>query len=512
MSLSKLSAKKAALAFLCSMAMVIALVPTAAFAEGLTPSGLAGSCVAAGSTATVGGSAKVDIVLEGNAGTAIPECAQIDVNATNAAIEDVTAGAHSANFDYAISDDKSSITVTYYGKETGPTTLDSTGQFVVASITIRPKAVGTARVAVNASTSVVGKTGNLKEMSITAGADATITVNQERIKRLAGNIAEETATVISSEGFSSSSVVVIARADDFADALGATGLAGTLECPILLTDRNSLTPATADEITRLGATTAYVIGGTGAIDGQVDDDLNAIGVNTDGDSRRIFGNDAWDTSLECAKEIEKLGGNPNSEVIIAMSSNFQDALSISTYAYYYKVPLLLENQDFGATGQLTSDEIAFVKTTTGPIYVPGGPGAVSTATVEDIFTERDIIRRYGNNGYDTSNVIATEMLRDGMLSPDYVGIACGAMDPKGVDALAGAALIGSKGGIMLLDNPKSDLDDGVNYTTIKDAVDSKGYPSFLQAISDSVGMAYILGGNYVAPQSFYDMVKNVLGA
>ena len=86
------------------------------------------------------------------------------------------------------------------------------------------------------------------------------------------------------------------------------------------------------------------------------------------------------------------------------------------------------------------------------------------------------------------------------------------MDPKGVDALAGAALIGSKGGIMLLDNPKSDLDDGVNYTTIKDAVDSKGYPSFLQAISDSVGMAYILGGNYVAPQSFYDMVKNVLGA
>ena len=119
MSLSKLSAKKAALAFLCSMAMVIALVPTAAFAEGLTPSGLAGSCVAAGSTATVGGSAKVDIVLEGNAGTAIPECAQIDVNATNAAIEDVTAGAHSANFDYAISDDESTITVSYYGKETG---------------------------------------------------------------------------------------------------------------------------------------------------------------------------------------------------------------------------------------------------------------------------------------------------------------------------------------------------------------------------------------------------------
>ncbi|MDD6786140.1 MAG: cell wall-binding repeat-containing protein, partial [Eggerthellales bacterium] len=201
-----------------------------------------------------------------------------------------------------------------------------------------------------------------------------------------------------------------------------------------------------------------------------------------------------------------------SEVIIAMSSNFQDALSISTYAYYYKVPLLLENQDFGATGQLTSDEIAFVKTTSGTIYVPGGPGAVSEATVEDIFGKERVSRLWGNNGYDTSNVIATKMLRDGMLSPDYVGIACGAMDPKGVDALAGAALIGSKGGIMLLDNPKSDLDDGVNYTTIKDAVDSKGYPSFLQAISDSVGMAYILGGNYVAPQSFYDMVKNVLGA
>ena len=47
----------------------------------------------------------------------------------------------------------------------------------------------------------------------------------------------------------------------FADALSATGLAGALDCPILLTGRDSLPDATAGALSRLGVTRVVVVGG-----------------------------------------------------------------------------------------------------------------------------------------------------------------------------------------------------------------------------------------------------------
>ena len=54
------------------------------------------------------------------------------------------------------------------------------------------------------------------------------------VERIAGNYANQTAAAISSKAFDSSEWVVVARDDDFADAMSATGLAGALECPIVL--------------------------------------------------------------------------------------------------------------------------------------------------------------------------------------------------------------------------------------------------------------------------------------
>lgn len=97
------------------------------------------------------------------------------------------------------------------------------------------------------------------------------------VERLAGEYSDETAAAISSETFSSSEWVVLARNDDFADAMSATGLAGALECPIILTNRDGLTPAATAEIQRLGATHAYVIGGPGAMPGNFEAQLSHIG-------------------------------------------------------------------------------------------------------------------------------------------------------------------------------------------------------------------------------------------
>lgn len=72
--------------------------------------------------------------------------------------------------------------------------------------------------------------------------------------RLAGESAADTSARIATEAFPEGAEwVIIARDDDFADAMSATGLAGVLNAPIVLTDRNSLSDAVARAVQTLGA-------------------------------------------------------------------------------------------------------------------------------------------------------------------------------------------------------------------------------------------------------------------
>ena len=334
-----------------------------------------------------------------------------------------------------------------------------------------------------------------------AGASQGSNGTAATLTRLAGEDADQTAAAISQEGFESSECAILARMDDFADALGASGLAGALDCPILLTGSSELSEAAAEELERLGVKQVYIIGGYGALFEQIDTDLNNLGV----ESTRIYGDYAWDTSLACAVGIEKLNGNEQSEVIVAMSSNFQDALSISSYAYKYHVPLILETSD----AQLTEEAVAFINDTEGTIYVPGGPGAVPTSSVEEVFDGRTIQRLYGTDGYDTSNQIATFMTKEGLLSANAVAIASGGQKAHGVDALAGAALVGKQGGVMLLANGNPVM-ESENYTTLDQEEDSQGDAAYLTTNRYEVTDAYVLGGTVVAPKSFFAKVEKIL--
>lgn len=325
------------------------------------------------------------------------------------------------------------------------------------------------------------------------------------ISRLAGNEAADTSAKIAQAAFPEGSEwVVIARDDDFADAMSATGLAGALEAPIILTDRNGLSDAAADAVKALGAEKAYIIGGKGAIPGNLESELEAIGCQV---IDRIFGNESWDTSAACAKMIAEHGGNPNGDAIVAMSSNFQDALSISSFAYKYKVPIFLETN--GNERELPSAAREAIENQKGTIYVPGGQGAVPRISVEDVFGADRVVRIFGEDGYDTSNQIATYMVNNNLLSANTVCIASGAPAPKGVDALAGAALAGKAGGVMLLanDNPAFGEVD----STAVDGSDSQGTPAFLTSHAPDVGQAYLLGGNAVIGADLQRKVTELLG-
>lgn len=324
--------------------------------------------------------------------------------------------------------------------------------------------------------------------------------------RLAGESAADTSARIATEAFPEGSEwVVIARDDDFADAMSATGLAGVLNAPIVLTDRYSLSDAAARAVQTLGAKKAYIIGGTGAIPGDIEGSLATFGCQT---QDRIFGYDSWDTSTECAKKIAEHGGNSDGNAVVAMSTNFQDALSISSYAYKYQVPIFLETDEAHGR-QLTEAAVSAIKELSGTIYVPGGNGAVPQASVEEVFGKQRVARLSGWDGYDTSNQIATYMVERGLLSPSTICLASGAPDPKGVDALAGAALAGKAGGVVLLTNANPRF-GSISTTTIEGA-DSEGTSAFLPSHAKDVEQAYILGGKAVMPAELQQRVNDILG-
>ena len=349
---------------------------------------------------------------------------------------------------------------------------------------------------------------------------------QAEVTRLYGNESYETAAAIAQEWAATgdddakhSDWVLIARADDYADAMSACGLAGALGdngCPIILADRtNGLDQTAISAINAVGAKKAYIIGGKGAIPAtdKITSQLSGLGISYQGS---IYGNDYYETSVACYQKIKEHTGATPSQAIVAMGSNFQDALSISSFAYKNKFPIFLQTSgnDRGLTQEAQTEIWGIVNSSSEKIkiWVPGGPGAVPKNTVEDIFGESNIQRIYGQDGYDTSVEIAEYMTTNKNPSGEYylsastVCLACGAEAPKGTDALAGSALAGKNGGLILLMNTndragdvKTNVLDFLKEATDADTAKQTGWTKGEQTNAKTVQKAYYLGGNYVMP-------------
>ncbi|MGI6366724.1 MAG: cell wall-binding repeat-containing protein [Bacillota bacterium] len=89
------------------------------------------------------------------------------------------------------------------------------------------------------------------------GADA------DPVTRISGSDRYATAVEVSKSGWSSASVVVLARGDDYADALAGVPLAYRLGAPILLVEPNRLPSVTRQELVRLGAIPGHYPGRDG---------------------------------------------------------------------------------------------------------------------------------------------------------------------------------------------------------------------------------------------------------
>ena len=325
---------------------------------------------------------------------------------------------------------------------------------------------------------------------------------KKSVERLWGTYSYDTSIAITSEGFTQSEYAIIARCDGFADAMSATGLAGALEAPILLTETDALTQNVADELVRLGVKSVYIIGGEGALSAQVESDIKALGMTT----TRVAGYASWDTSVECARELkevqEEKGITPTmNAVAVTTSYLFLDALSLSSFAYKYQVPIILETYDY----ELTSEALELLSDTsyygTSDVYIPGGPVAVPTESVEETLdSNHSFTRIYGETGYDTSNEIACYMVEHELLGANNVCVAAGSVPLNGVDALSGSSFAGKNGSAIVLVNTEEDYGP-INTTTID---------GFFTKYKANINQAYVLGGPAAVGENLYDRLVAIL--
>ena len=268
----------------------------------------------------------------------------------------------------------------------------------------------------------------------------------EFVDEFSGETRYDTAAMQALAAYGSSEYVIVAGNGAWPDALSATGLAGVLDCPVLLTERERLTPRTADAIRELGAKRAVLLGGDMRVTGEVQRGLESLGLKVD----RLAGETRQDTQMlvyEYGKSAPNGASWGGDMVAFASGHRFHDALSFSPVAFSRKVPVFLldESGDLSASQRSALSALSFQTS-----LVLGGPLASSDAAVAfagSVAACGRAERIAGETRFDTSAQLATWAVSRGYLSWDLAAFATDALP---YDALAGGVLQGRSRSVVLM--------------------------------------------------------------
>ncbi len=232
------------------------------------------------------------------------------------------------------------------------------------------------------------------------------------VQSLGGNDRVANAVVASETAYSSGAgQVLIASVEDFADALSAAALSGVTDAPVLYARRGELPQATAQEIRRLGATRAVLLGGQNALSEAVADQVRAAGV---ADVTRVSGVNRFDTAGRVGRMVTDRSGATGA--FLALGSHpeptraWADAVAVSALANRTGQPTLLSGPD--RLPVETRDAITGMGLRS--ITIVGGSAAIQPVVEQDL---RDmgltVTRLAGASRYETSLRITEELLRRG---------------------------------------------------------------------------------------------------
>ncbi|MBM7618235.1 subtilisin family serine protease/outer membrane protein assembly factor BamB/putative cell wall-binding protein [Bacillus tianshenii] len=254
-------------------------------------------------------------------------------------------------------------------------------------------------------------------------------ISQEQLERISGPTRYQTAVETSRNGWTTSDTVVLARGDDYADALAGVPLAHKLGAPILLTRSDQLPGETMEEITRLSAGRVIILGGGSAVSHDISSQLENEGLEV----TRIAGSDRYHTAALISEQVAPNGADT---VVIANGKNFPDALSVASFAAREGLPILLTSAE--SLSGYTKDAIDALGASES--IVVGGYAMIPEEIADQLPSAS---RLRGRDRYETNIEVAKAF----GVSSKHMYVATG----KGfADALTGAVLASKNNSSILL--------------------------------------------------------------
>lgn len=323
------------------------------------------------------------------------------------------------------------------------------------------------------------------------------------LTRVAGNDRFDTAARLARKGWDPTGSkawtgvkhVIVANGESGkeADPIGAAGLAGAYNCPVLLTAGAKLPSSTRAVITEIAlknpGVAVHLIGGKSVVPEARWNEIKAIrGVSATLD--RVSGDDRYLTSAAIANAIVSVKGAAAMKGFILIAADnpsaFFDALAVSPFSYANTMPMLSVRK--GSVPAAISRVMNSAELKAKPRYAASsatyiGAGALSSATRMTTSSNRYAAAR------DIASFGAASSRR--WASPVNTGLAAGLPD-----ALAGGAFLGKGRGVMLF----TDSSKAVQAAT-------KGYITAEKRVIED---GWVIGGTTVLPTAQEASFRNLL--
>ncbi len=281
--------------------------------------------------------------------------------------------------------------------------------------------------------------------------------------------------------------VIVATGDGYWDALAASGLAGRLDAPVIITPKDSLCAQAKSEIARLKPERIYIMGGKAAVSADVETQLKKLCPKV----TRVKGATAPDTAVKIYEAAPSWGDT----AIVATCNGYWDALSIAPYSYAKGAPIFLTLYSDAPEGRVLSQAALDAIKLGGfsRVIITGGKAAVSEKVESQLagIGVGMVVRKSGKTALDTSAEIAKwEVASEGM-SIDNLTVATS----NGYwDALSAAAYVGHFGSVLVL------VDNDGHYQAF-DAVYDYDHP-------EAVSFGRVLGGKAAISAEAYDRITS----
>lgn len=273
---------------------------------------------------------------------------------------------------------------------------------------------------------------------------ATYAATDYAVRTIAGTSRYETNKAQVLYAFSSSSWAIVASGVGYADSICSAGLAGALNCPIILTKDDALSTTASDCIKAIGATNIILLGSTKVASQKVEDDLRAL-VGSSGSVERLWGPDRYATQMAVYEYGVKNDLWTGDTVVVSNATGFADALAISPVSFKLKAPVFYVD----GSNYFPAEQEEALRSCGKRKFIVTGSNTVMSPSVESFLTSLGgtVKRLYGANRYKTSLAIAQYAVSNLGMSWDGVAITSGKAP---YDALGGGPVQGKENSVIVL--------------------------------------------------------------